>query len=58
MYYVDEVIIVINFEILFVCDFDCIIGMFDSKIKKVEMNEGCICKYLCIICFNFECVDK
>jgi septum site-determining protein MinD len=37
---------------------DRIIGMLDSKTKKVEQNEGRIRKHLCITRFNPERADK
>ncbi len=48
MYHADEAIIVTNPEISSVRDSDRIIGMLDSKTKKVEMNEGRMRKHLCI----------
>lgn len=36
MCYVDEVIIVFNLEVFFVCDCDWIIGFLDVKIMVVE----------------------
>ena len=54
MYHADEAIIVTNPEISSVRDSDRIIGMLDSKTKKVEMNEGRIRKHLCITRFNPE----
>ncbi len=44
MYYADEAIIVTNPEISSVRDSDRIIGMLDSKTKKVEQKEGRIRK--------------
>ena len=58
MYHADEAIIVTNPEISSVRDSDRIIGMLDSKTKKVEMNEGRIRKHLCITRFNPERADK
>ena len=52
MYYADEAIIVTNPEISSVRDSDRIIGMLDSKTKKVEQKEGRIRKHLCITRFN------
>lgn len=54
MYYADEAIIVTNPEISSVRDSDRIIGMLDSKTKKVEQKEGRIRKHLCITRFNPE----
>ena len=58
MYHADEAIIVTNPEISSVRDSDRIIGMLDSKTKKVEQNEGRIRKHLCITRFNPERADK
>ena len=58
MYHADEAIIVTNPEISSVRDSDRIIGMLDSKTKKVENNEGRIRKHLCITRFNPERADK
>ncbi len=48
MYYADEAIIVTNPEISSVRDSDRIIGMLDSKTRKVEQNEGRVRKHLVI----------
>lgn len=58
MYHADEAIIVTNPEISSVRDSDRIIGMLDSKTKKVEQNEGRVRKHLCITRFNPERADK
>ena len=58
MYHADEAIIVTNPEISSVRDSDRIIGMLDSKTRKVEQNEGRIRKHLCITRFNPERADK
>ena len=58
MYHADEAIIVTNPEISSVRDSDRIIGMLDSKTKKVEQNEGRIRKHLCITRYNPERADK
>ncbi|SSM91636.1 cell division inhibitor, a membrane ATPase,activates minC [Acinetobacter baumannii] len=58
MYHADEAIIVTNPEISSVRDSDRIIGMLDSKTKKVEHNEGRIRKHLCITRFNPERADR
>jgi septum site-determining protein MinD len=58
MYHADEAIIVTNPEISSVRDSDRIIGMLDSKTKKVEQNEGRIRKHLCITRFNPERADR
>ncbi|XID74481.1 septum site-determining protein MinD [Alkanindiges sp. WGS2144] len=48
MYYADEALIVTNPEISSVRDSDRIIGMLDSKTRKVEQNEGRVRKHLVI----------
>ena len=58
MYHADEAIIVTNPEISSVRDSDRIIGMLDSKTKKVEQNEGRVRKHLCITRYNPERADK
>jgi septum site-determining protein MinD len=58
MYHADEAIIVTNPEISSVRDSDRIIGMLDSKTKKVEKSEGRIRKHLCITRFNPERAEK
>lgn len=58
MYHADEAIIVTNPEISSVRDSDRIIGMLDSKTKKVEQGEGQIRKHLCITRFNPERADR
>lgn len=52
MYHADEALIVTNPEISSVRDSDRIIGMLDSKTKKVERNEGRIRKHLVITRFD------
>lgn len=52
MYYADEALIVTNPEISSVRDSDRIIGMLDSKTRKVERNEGRIRKHLVITRFD------
>jgi septum site-determining protein MinD len=52
MYHADEALIVTNPEISSVRDSDRIIGMLDSKTKKVEQNEGRIRKHLVITRFD------
>lgn len=58
MYFVDEVIVVINFEVFLVCDFDCMFGLLVSKLQCVEKGEELIKEYLLLICYNLECVIK
>ncbi|MDO4222466.1 MAG: septum site-determining protein MinD [Acinetobacter sp.] len=58
MYHADEAIIVTNPEISSVRDSDRIIGMLDSKTKKVESGEGTVRKHLCITRFNPERAAK
>lgn len=58
MYHADEAIIVTNPEISSVRDSDRIIGMLDSRTKKVEQKEGRVRKHLCITRFNPERADK
>lgn len=58
MYHADEAIIVTNPEISSVRDSDRIIGMLDSKTKKVEQKEGRIRKHLCITRFNPERAER
>lgn len=58
MYFVDEVIVIINLEVLLVCDFDCILGILYSKLKCVEEGFESVKEYLLLICYNFECVEK
>ncbi len=52
MYHADEAIIVTNPEISSVRDSDRIIGMLDSKTKKVIDGKGEMPKHLCITRFN------
>ena len=52
MYYADEALIVTNPEISSVRDSDRIIGMLDSKTRKVEQNEGRVRKHLVITRFD------
>lgn len=54
MYYADEALIVTNPEISSVRDSDRIIGMLDSKTRKVEQNEGRVRKHLVITRFDPE----
>lgn len=58
MYHADEAIIVTNPEISSVRDSDRIIGMLDSKTKKVEQKLGRVRKHLCITRFNPERADR
>lgn len=58
MYHADEAIIVTNPEISSVRDSDRIIGMLDSKTKKVVQNNGLLRKHLCITRFNPDRADK
>lgn len=58
MYHADEAIIVTNPEISSVRDSDRIIGMLDSKTKKVEQGKGIVRKHLCITRFNPARADK
>ncbi len=54
MYYADEALIVTNPEISSVRDSDRIIGMLDSKTRKVEQNEGRVRKHLVITRYDPE----
>lgn len=58
MYHADEAIIVTNPEISSVRDSDRIIGMLDSKTKKIENNEGRVRKHLCITRYSPERADR
>lgn len=58
MYHADEAIIVTNPEISSVRDSDRIIGMLDSKTKKVEEGNGQLTKHLCITRYNPERADR
>lgn len=52
MYHADEALIVTNPEISSVRDSDRIIGMLDSKTRKVEQNQGRVRKHLVITRFD------
>lgn len=58
MYHADEALIVTNPEISSVRDSDRIIGMLDSKTKKIVQNQGMVRKHLCITRFNPDRADK
>lgn len=57
MYYVDCVVVVVNLEVLLVCDFDCIIGLFDLKMYKVEFGQS-VLVFLFFMCYSLVWVES
>lgn len=58
MYFVDEVLIVMNLEVLLVCDLDCIFGILLLKMKCVMEGKELIKEYLLIMCYSLKCVSE
>lgn len=57
-YFVDEVIIIINSEVFLVRDFDRILGILASKLRRVENGEEFIKEYLLLTRYNLGRVSR
>lgn len=56
MYYVDEVVVVINLEVFLVCDSDRVLGLLNFKIFLLEKGDGSVVKVqFLLMWFDFNC---